>query len=164
MMLKNSLTIPGIIIALLTTMYSCSPRNNDDSRYETLPVEGWCYGDTIVYPLELADTLVRGELSVGLEHSPAYKYSNLWLEITYATIADSCETLVRDTLNIQLADSAGNWIGTGVASTYQLQSPPTTILLDARKPLTVRHIMRTDTLKGITRAGLFFQSSTNRND
>lgn len=148
------------ILAITILVTACKPRGNDDSRYETVPDGAWCYGDTISFPLQLADTLVRGNLTLALEHSPQYKYGNVWLELTYATIApDSTATFVRDTMNIPMADGQGNWIGTGLASTYQLETQPVEILLDARKPITLRHIMRTDTLKGITRAGLFFKAS-----
>ena len=97
------------------------------------------------------DSLVRRPLRFGLTHSNDYPYSNLWLEVTY----HGEESSYRDTLNVSLADVYGRWLGSGFGANYQHEvvlNPRADI--DLTRPVTVRHIMRVDTLRGLDRIGV----------
>lgn len=90
---------------------------------------------------------------VTLTHDNSYSYSNLWLEIVYT---DDARIEHTDTVNIEMCDVFGNWYGTGLPGHYQLTDTL------SRKPVSladssvvkVRHIMRVDTLTGISQIGI----------
>lgn len=136
---------------MLLGFMACSVSDHAESLYIELPQNGWAYKDTLAfYP---AYNRVRSaSVTVAVDHSPLYKYNNLWLEIS--TI-DERDSIVRDTLQIFLCDSTGNWTGTGIASNYQTVSHPVEMNLNSN-PMYLRHIMRTDTLRYINRIGVFF--------
>ena len=149
--------IPAMLLAsLLALAAGCGRGGRDYSRWTHLPAEGWAYGDTLMLvPADTAladnDSLVSRPLRLGVVHTSAYPYSNLWLEITYR----GDHKVYRDTVNLTLADVYGRWIGKGFGSYYQrevLLTPEADI--DVRRPVAVRHIMRLDTLRHIDRIGV----------
>lgn len=144
------------IAALWVAVASCEDGKRDYSRWTVLPAHGWAYGDTVtLVPVDTTlhdnDSLVRRTLRLGLVHSNDYPYSNLWLEVTYH--GDGCG--YRDTVNVDLADVYGRWIGSGFGANYQHEivlNPQADI--DLTRPVSVRHIMRVDTLRGLNRIGV----------
>lgn len=138
------------------TCLSCHRGKRDYSAWVELPAKGWAYGDTVsLQPLDTGlydnDTLVRRPLYLGLSHDNDYEYSNIWLEVTYR----SGRLMYRDTLNIRLCDVYGRWLGSGFGPGYQQEVMLTPRAdLDLTLPVTVRHIMRVDTLRGIDRIGI----------
>lgn len=155
--MKGLIYIIGVAAALVSLLASCGGGERDYSRWADLPVEGWAYGDTLsLVPVDTSlinnDSLVRRPLSLGLAHSNSYPYSNLWLEVTY----HGEHSAYRDTLNVALADIYGRWLGSGFGANYQHEivlNPRADI--DITRPVTVRHIMRVDTLRGLERIGVF---------
>lgn len=151
---RNSF-ISGLISVLLC-LGACKPGHNDYSRYATLPSEGWVYGEEVIFTPEIADSVAYGSMVMGLRHSASYPYANVWLEMAYFT--DSA-TLVRDTLNIRLSDKFGKWLGNGLGASYQITDTlKSRFTLMRGKPLSLRHIMRVDTLPGIEQIGVTFTS------
>ncbi len=99
-------------------------------------------------------------MTLALRHSNDYIYSNIWVEVGYNTTNGHQKI---DTLNILLADIYGRWYGKGLGASFQIQdtiSPDMQIAKDS--PITVRHIMRTDTLLGIEQVGLIFTSNDDK--
>ena len=154
--MKRLVHIISAIAALWVAVVACSSCERDYSRWVELPVDGWAYGDTVaLVPIDSSlhdnDSLVHRPLRLGLTHSNDYAYSNLWLEVTY--IGES--HLYRDTVNVTLADVYGRWLGSGFGANYQhevMLNPHADI--DLTRPVTVRHIMRVDTLRGLDRIGV----------
>lgn len=147
--------IAATAIALLGG--SCTRRDEIRSLYRTLPRNGWAYNDTIAFPLQITDTLARGTVVVAVDHDELYKYSDLWIEMSY----NNGRTTQHDTLHIPMTDPAGNWTGNGVAATFQVESAPQEIEFDTRQPIVLRHILQTDTLRNINRIGIFFTPLNN---
>lgn len=154
------MTLPGAIRtaaagAALFAAASCSRPGNSASGYEAMPpAPGWCYSDTLRFPLAHTDSAAYGRVAVGVTHTGEYPYSDLWLEIT--SDADG-GVARRDTVCLRLADRNGRWTGHGIGTSFQVTD--TVDALRAHRsgsPLTVRHIMRRDTLPGIERVGVFF--------
>lgn len=133
--------------------------NGDDnffSSFTTFENARWSYAAPIEIAVDtLADSICqRGDLLLTLRHTEGYPYSNIWLELNYDT-DDS--TSVADTLNIVLADAYGHWRGRGPGNTYSVSD---TVLRDVplrrHQNITLRHIMRVDTLEEIEQAGLTY--------
>ncbi|MDE7386789.1 MAG: gliding motility lipoprotein GldH [Muribaculaceae bacterium] len=140
-----------IILILVATVSSCTG-GYKYSDYREVATEGWPYGERFDYTVTGRDSVFTGTLMVSLTHDNSYEYSNIWLEVTVP--GDS--TVMVDTVNVTLCDPYGNWYGNGMPGHYQftdtLVGRPLTIADSSR--ITVRHIMRVDTLRGISQVGI----------
>lgn len=145
-----------VAVAAAVGFVSCGGER-DYSSWANLPQEGWIFTDTVsLLPVDTSltdnDSLVNGAIKVALRHGNSYRYSNLWLELTYHT--DNRRT-VRDTLNIRLADVYGRWLGSGFGASYQQEvTVKPDGVIDVTRPVAMRHIMRVDTLRGIEQVGI----------
>lgn len=125
------------------------------SRFIEIPLRGWAYNDTLAYYFNPADSVTEGNIRVSVDYSPSYRFRNLWIEVS--TLSEgNISSNIKDTLEIAMVDSAGNPLGTGIASNYQILTDSIPFHLTTGAPVIIRHIMRTDTLRNINRVGLFF--------
>ncbi len=144
-----------IISALLPLCQgACTPGHNDVCEFHTLSRDGWVYGDTLAFVASLGDSTATASPVIALRHNNAYLYSNLWLEVSRPGHHGA---RVRDSVNLKLADIYGRWQGMGFGASYQLTSPlpPLPAVADG-DTVTVRHIMRVDTLRDIEQIGIIF--------
>ena len=110
-----------IIATFLALLVACGRGERDYSSWEQLPADGWAYTDTVsLLPVDTSltdnDSIIDGTLHVALRHNNAYPYSNIWLELTYHSDGP---WLMRDTINMPLADLYGRWLGSGFGTGYQ---------------------------------------------
>lgn len=142
--------LTGMMVPVVLS--GCSAAH-DYSDYRQLPDAGWAYNDTAIF-VPAVSPAATGDLMVGLRHSADYPYRNLWLEVTYITSPDS--VLHRDTLDVELADRFGLWLSRGVGASRQIAVPVRrAVNIDSGRAVTVRHIMRLDTLPKIEQIGVF---------
>lgn len=145
-----------IAAAILAAATACVPSPDDYSDFRTLPDEGWAYTHHLTFTPEIADSASRGTMLVAVRHSGDFNYRNIWLEIA-ATMPDG--TVRRDTIDIELADKFGTWLGSGPGTSFQkADTLPRPYTLVDSATIELRHIMRIDTLHGIEQVGLIFKS------
>ena len=140
--------------AILLCLGACTPGHNGYSAFENIPTHGWLYGDTLSFAPDslIHDSVMTARLNLAVRHGNNYPYANLWLEVTHTSPAGST---CRDTLNLTLADIYGRWQGSGFGASYQFETTVTQATeIDMRAPVTIRHIMRTDTLTGLEQLGI----------
>lgn len=136
-------------IGLLT---GCGTADMRFSEFADLPESGWVYGDTVDISTSHLDSVSVNRLSVAVRHNDDYLYRNLWLEVSYRDITG---TQHRDTVNLTLADEYGRWKGKGIGATYQCEvSLPYVTNIPDSAQVSLRHIMRVDTLRGIEQVGI----------
>lgn len=142
-----------VAMAVAAAVAACSAPGNDYAAYADIPSGGWVYDKPLTFYPVHPDSLVSGHLVVGVRHDNTYPYRSLWLEVT--TI--DCGQPRRDTMDITLADRYGSWTGIGIGTSFQATDTiGRSILHASHTPVTVRHIMRADTLRGISQLGIFF--------
>lgn len=138
----------------MALLWSCA---GDAERgcFKSVGADGWQYLDTVALAPDTidADTIARpASIAVDVRHTAGYAYSNIWLELTYTPLGrdERC-----DTFDMRLADPMGRWLGKGLGVGYQkVDTLVRNTVLDPRKPVTLRHVMRADTLAGIEQAGI----------
>lgn len=153
---------PALVIAIIAMAVAACVSDGERADFRQLPDDGWCYGDTVGFANFIAvDSTVapqsagRGALTFALRHTNDYPYSNLWVEISYR---DDNGVEQRDTVRLELCDVYGRWYGKGIGDYYQMASEVATKgLIPAGATVSVRHIMRVDTLKGIQSVGLLYK-------
>ena len=148
--------LSALVVLTGLTVASCGRGERTYSNWTHLPVDGWAYGDTIILtPIDTTlhdnDSTLRAPLRLGVSHSNSYPYSNLWLEVT----SRSDRYIYRDTIDLELADVYGRWLGKGLGTGLQHEITLTPRAdIDVRMPVAVRHIMRVDTLRGVDMIGV----------
>lgn len=150
--LKTEFKIFSFILLILS---ACAPGTSKEyTEFHHLPAGGWCFGHPELFNPEQTDTVSTGSLAVTIRHNNAFPYANLALEIVSQGIDGS---RVTDTVNITLADRYGNWRGSGSGAYIQMETPlhkKITHITD--RAIELRHIMRTDTLRGLDIVGIKF--------
>ena len=144
-------------------MASCgitgSRGNGDDnyfSAFHTFRSQKWDYARPVEFTVDtLRDSVSHGgSLLLAVRHTSGYEYSNLWLELSYP-LNDSVTR--RDTVNLILADDFGHWRGHGTGPSLQITDTiARDFTISKGMPLTLRHIMRVDTLPNIEQVGLVY--------
>lgn len=141
-------------------LLACSRGERDYSSWKNLPAEGWAYSDTIrLLAIDTAlsdnDSIVSGSVKFALRHGNDYPYSNIWVELAYYNEEGARKA---DTVNMQLADVYGRWLGSGISSGYQVETMASSeATIDLKRPLEVRHILRIDTLHGVEQIGILVE-------
>lgn len=144
---KSRLTAAFAVIALAMTLACGSDK--ETSRYWNFGAEGWPYADTLSLAV---DTAVTADIAVVVRHTADYEYSDLWVELTCATDSGPARA---DTFRIVLADDFGRWQGHGVGVGLQYADTlMRSATLGDSSLVSVRHIMRADTLPGIEQVGI----------
>lgn len=153
-------------MAMALTITACKPDPDDHSAFSALPADGWAYGDTVAFELSKAAAPHSGGMAIVVRHADSYAYGNLWLEVSYPrrallrtdSVAIEADTLVRDTVNVALADDYGRWLGrsSGVSHIVTDTLAARYQYTDTMARIYVRHIMRCDRLPDIEQIGLIF--------
>ncbi len=158
-LIHKSLVAAVVAISAASCGITGSRGNGDDnyfSAFTAFPKAEWEYAVPSQFRVDtLRDSISRGgTLILSLRHTAGYEYSNIWLELSYP-LTDS--TSAADTFNIVLADDFGHWLGRGIGPSVQITDTLSTDFTVRRgETVTLRHIMRMDTLRNIEQVGIVF--------
>ncbi|MDE5634733.1 MAG: gliding motility lipoprotein GldH [Muribaculaceae bacterium] len=141
-----------IIALLLVVAISCG-RSGEYTGYHEIKPSGWAYGDGLEYTVSVGDSMALRPMLLTLTHDNSYNYSNLWIEVRYTERGGEVHV---DTVNVEMCDVYGNWYGNGLPGHYQLVDTLSRgpVSLADSSVVSVRHIMRVDTLTGISQIGI----------
>lgn len=139
----------SLLLILLLTV-SCQ-KNTIYHSFQPVNSTGWNKSDTLTFSLEEAFITSSYQYEIGIRHKDSYKYRDIWL------------TINQDTLHLYLADSKGNWKGSGIGEIRQLTYPIKLHSLpqDSIQELRITHIMQDNPLYGIHDIGLKIKNSLN---
>lgn len=132
---------------------ACGGRENSYSEYHRLRQDIWKFGDAVWFEPVHSDSICTGAFVVALRHDSSYPYTALRLEVSYESGRRP------DTLDIRVADCYGKWLGRGIGTSFQLTDTLPALAHVSGAKVTMRHLMRTDTLRGVNQVGLFFVPS-----
>ena len=95
------------VFILAVFLLSCSPESFFDQELAVDP-DTWEYNQSHDFEMTILDTTKIYDMHLTLSHGESYAYENLYLKIIteFPTIEHR-----EESLNIQMADKAGNWIG-----------------------------------------------------
>lgn len=129
----------------------------DMSVYEkNLPVDpdGWSVSDSLLFDVEITDTLTAMNFLLNLRHNDDYPYSNIYFFVN--TVYPS-KHYSRDTIEILLAGKDGQWYGKGFGKLKEVQ-----IMLKDRVTFPMKGVytfsfvqaMREEKLQGVEDLGI----------
>lgn len=123
----------------------------------SIPNYKWKYSFVPGFDFEITDTASLYNISVVLRHTDAYRYSNIWLNITGMMQKD---TLVKiPHYEVQLGSDEKGWKGTGMDDIWEWRekitgSTPVQFKKAGVYHFTVSQVMREDPLPNVMSIGI----------
>jgi len=148
-----------VFAMVLSILVSCDPNRLFEENYK-IPNHLWNKDQSVEFISVVEDTLQVQNIYINIRNTGNYRYSNLYLYIT--TTAPSGQW-IKDTLNIQLADSKGKWLGSGLGDIFfsrKLYKSYIRFPLKGDYKFSIQHGMRVDDLDGIRDVGIRIEKTT----
>lgn len=143
-------------------LVACTPVSYFEGQQQIDP-NGWASNDTVLFTVDIQDTITPMDFMLNLRHNTDYPFSNIYFFVK--TIYPD-QNYARDTLEILLAGKDGKWFGEGFGKIKEVQ-----VLLKDRVVFPQKgeyHFefvqgMREETLEGIEDLGIQIRKSQNSN-
>lgn len=140
-------------VAFLMALLSCdSGLIYTDAK--TIPGTGWDLSDKAEFMFQVADTSKSTNIFLTLRTGSKYPYRNIFLFVT--TKAPDGKS-ITDTLEYQLADEKGRWLGKGFGDIHELKFSYKRNVFFPRQGIyifNIQHGMRDPVLKGVYDIGV----------
>lgn len=160
-MIRNSgcrFTTCCMSLALCLLFTSCN-KNVVYTKYHTFKDNEWYAKDKAVFDVDITDTQSLNNINLMIRHADSYPYNNLFLFVT-SKYPDG--KVLTDTMEIILANSKGEWQGSGAGDIFDFKIP---VKKNVRFPLagkyqfTFEQAMRVDPLPLIMDFGFEIEKS-----
>jgi gliding motility-associated lipoprotein GldH len=143
--------IPAAIILLLLT--ACNG-NLIFTDVADMPDTTWNLFNNPDFAYNVSDTTKSTDVFFTIRTGSKYPYRNIFLFVK--TTAPDGKS-ITDTLEYEIADGKGNWLGKGFGDIHELKLPYRKNVFFPQKGtyhFTIQHGMRTDDLKGVYDFGI----------
>ncbi|MDP4186197.1 MAG: gliding motility lipoprotein GldH [Bacteroidota bacterium] len=107
----------SFLMLLIVLLVSCDP-NRTYEKYQKVDKNGWHQDSTIYFAVDISDTVNLYNLYVNIRNKGNYPNSNLWL---FLTVTPPKGKSITDTVEFNLADIHGKWMGKGLGDLYDSQ-------------------------------------------
>jgi len=109
----------SLLIIVVLLCLSCN-RQMVFEEFRSFQDQTWNNNDILHFNVNISDTTIAHNVFVSVRNTGKYEYSNIYLFVTAHSPNGS---MVRDTLEITLADERGKWLGKGATSVFTLYCP-----------------------------------------
>jgi gliding motility-associated lipoprotein GldH len=106
------------------------------------------------FTFTIEDTLTPYNIYIVLRHEDAYRYNNIWLNITTQSLGDTARTQLVD---VTLANNAKGWLGTGMDDVFDHRVRITRTPVKLKKgnyTFVLQQAMREEPLQYLLSAGI----------
>ncbi|MCX7728259.1 MAG: gliding motility lipoprotein GldH [Bacteroidia bacterium] len=115
---KNTyLALAGLTLFFIL---SCSKTSTVYSKYYYFEKQEWSSKDTAKFRVDIIDTTSICDVNIKIRHGELYSFSNLYVFLTTIYPDKSQKT---DTIECILANSKGEWYGSGLGDLYDITLP-----------------------------------------
>ncbi|MBN1112010.1 MAG: gliding motility lipoprotein GldH [Bacteroidales bacterium] len=161
---KKTIRVSNKILLLLVsliTFMSCVNSTLYEANTE-LPAEGWDKGTPLMFNVSVEDTINSYNILFNVRHTGLYPRANIYF---FSSVYAPDGNLMRDTLQVILADKKGKWLGDGWGNVWtrsviykkKVRFPEKGIY-----KFEILHGERTDNLKEILDFGIEVVTSDNK--
>ena len=147
--------LTGIVILFIS---SCD-KNKVFDNYKSIPISGWEKDSPVIFNFHIANTNQQYNLYLNVRNKTSYNYRNLWL---FIEITEPDGTMKKDTFEITIATSTGEWLGKGFGELKILESifhRDVTFSKTGVYTIKIQHGMRENNLKGINDIGFMVEKT-----
>lgn len=109
----------GVMVLLLVLTAGCS-RKTLFNETVNLPDRGWSMNQFVTFEVPAGDTAQPYDLYLMVRNTARYAWSNLWL---FVETHSPTGFVLRDTLEMRLADERGKWLGRGIGDRFAVEIP-----------------------------------------
>ena len=99
----------SIFLLSFFLMFSCNDKT-DFNLYKSIDTEGWKANEKVSFEFDIKDTILPKNVFINIRNNSEYEFSNLYV-ITELIFPN--KTMVIDTLQYEMADETGMFIGDG---------------------------------------------------
>lgn len=152
--------VAGLALCLLVVLLSACGKNVVYSKYHTFANNEWFAKDKAVFEVDVTDTQNLHNILLKVRHADSYPFSNLFLFVT-TRYPDG--KVLKDTMEIILATSKGEWQGSGAGDIFDLEVPVkknVRLALPGKYEFAFEQGMRVDPLPMIMDFGFEIERST----
>jgi len=141
-------------VILISLLFIACTTNDTFFQYKAIAPQGWNKDSLCVFDIPIADENLSYNVYVNVRNRGEYPYQNLWLFLQKMS-PDS--TIVKDSIELYLADQRGKWLGSGIGSVLEM---PVLYLQNVKFPtkgtyhFKIGHGMRDTMLVGINDIGM----------
>jgi len=89
-------------------------------KEEAMPKNSWAYNFRPVFKFEITDTTAAYQTYFLIRHTQAYPFSNIWVLVN---IKQPDSSVIKERINIPLAESTGKWLGRGMGEIWEQRLP-----------------------------------------
>ena len=151
-MKNNALVLFFFTITLLLT--ACGKEKTVFEKEYPIPNSAWTYADTLNFAFDIADTMALYDIVIHIKHRADYGFQNLYTRISTQFPSGDRR---NQTLNFDLADNTGKWIGqkSGDNRDFEVKIQENAFFNQTgQHVITLEQMMRVSSLSGIERVGL----------
>jgi gliding motility-associated lipoprotein GldH len=116
--------------------------------------QAWDVATQPEFSFTIKDTAALYNIFIAVRHTDAYRYNNIWVEITTQSPGDTAKV---QSLNLLLADNKKGWLGTGMDDIFdhRIRITKTAQKLKAGQyKFKLKQIMRENPLPAVLNAGV----------
>jgi gliding motility-associated lipoprotein GldH len=145
----------SLLVCVITSLlfFACSTKTVFTDSV-SMPEHLWTLDNAAVFSPNMIDTLASNNIFFNIRTGSSYPYRNIFLFVSTTSPAGKT---ITDTLQYMLADETGKWLGKGIGDVHELRLPFKASVYFPLKGIytfTIRHGMRSETLKGVYDFGL----------
>jgi len=130
-----------LFLLVLFFMFSCNDIS-EFNQYKSVEQSAWKSGEKITFNFEVKDTILPKNLFINIRNNNEYEFSNLYL---ITTLKFPNNSLVIDTLQYEMADAFGKFLGNGFSEIKEnklLYKERKIFPLSGKYVFKIRHAMR----------------------
>ncbi len=157
--MKKKSAISFILVSLLSAgaMLTGCRQLDIYEKNTVIPRYEWSAAFRPSFEFNITDTSAAYQLLLVLRHTDAYRYNNIWLQLT--GVYNGKDTLLKmPHLELQLGNDEHGWEGTGMDDIWEVRKPVSNGPIQFRKPgryqFQIAQIMRENPLPNVMSVGL----------
>ena len=150
-LLKNKIAF--ILLSIFFVLSACETKQLFEQS-TIYPNHNWPSKQATKYQFNVTDTAANYKIFFVIRHHNAYHYKNIWLDISMKSPTNS---ITKKVANLNLADDAKGWLGSGMDDVYDQRIPITTAPVHFNRginEISIQHTMREDPLDNILSTGI----------
>ena len=107
--------LAGLMIMIMS-LDGCASKPNSYSEFHDVPAKGWHIKTPFTFTPQYGDSSCLFDVKLVVRHTNKYRFQNLAMIVD---VIDTAYNVKREKVDVDIADTYGNWVGSGFGTLYQ---------------------------------------------
>lgn len=107
--------LAGLMIMIMS-LDGCASKPNSYSEFHDVPAKGWHIKTPFTFTPQYGDSSCLFDVKLVVRHTNKYRFQNLSMIVD---VIDTAYNVKREKVDVDIADTYGNWVGSGFGTLYQ---------------------------------------------